>query len=504
MTLTGRPVSYWIDSTLPSSYPALSQDVTVDVAVVGGGLAGVMTAKLLKDAGKTVALIEADRIGAGVSGHTTAKIAALQQLLYAELIDKHGEEKARLAGESNRAAIARLADLIATENIDCDFERKANYTFATDADGLAKVKAEVEATQKLGLPTSFVESVDLPFPVTGAIMMADEAQFHPRKFMLAIAATLPGNGSHVFEQTRVSTVEDETPCRVITDNGPTVIAQDVVITTNLPILDIGLYFAKTYPQRSYLAGGRIDASRAPQGMYIGVGKGYRSIRTTPTDDGGTLLIVGGEGHKVGSEEATDERFRRLESYLQETFGVTAEYRWSSQDFVSFDKLPYIGAITPAHQHTYVATGFSLWGMAKSVISAMVLTDRILGRENPWADLYDSTRATPFVTPTSIQQNLEVGAHWVGDRFKGLFDSTDNVAPGEGKLVTHQGGKVAAYRDNSGQLHTVSAVCPHLGCIVAWNQAETSWDCPCHGSRFSCDGKILHGPAVKPLEQKMCD
>jgi nitrite reductase/ring-hydroxylating ferredoxin subunit len=239
-------------------------------------------------------------------------------------------------------------------------------------------------------------------------------------------------------------------------------------------------------------------------MYIGVGKGYRSIRTTPTDDGGTLLIVGGEGHKVGSEEATDERFRRLESYLQETFGVTAEYRWSSQDFVSFDKLPYIGALTPAHQHTYVATGFSLWGMAKSVISAMVLSERILGRENPWADLYDSTRATPFVTPTSIQQNLEVGAHWVGDRFKGLFDSTDSVAPGEGKLVTHQGGKVAAYRDDSGQLHTVSAVCPHLGCIVAWNQAETSWDCPCHGSRFSCDGKILHGPAVKPLEQKVCD
>lgn len=504
MTLTGRHTSYWLDSTLPSSYPALTEDVTVDVAVVGGGLAGVMTAKLLKDAGKTVALIEADRIGAGVSGHTTAKVAALQQLIYAELIDKHGEEKARLAGESYRAAIARLADLIAANNIDCDFEHKANYTFATDADGLAKVKAELEASQKLGLPTSFAESSDLPFPITGAIMMADEAQFHPRKFMLAIAATLPTNGSHVFEQTRVKTVEDEGPCRVITDNGPTVIAQDVVVTTNLPILDIGLYFAKTYPQRSYLVGGRIDPSRAPQGMYIGVGKGYRSIRTTPTDDGGTLLIVGGEGHKVGSEEATDERFGKLESFLQENFGVTAEYRWSSQDFVSFDKLPYIGPLTPAHQHTYIATGFSLWGMVKSVISAMVLSDRIMGRENPWADLYDSTRATPFVTPTSIQQNLEVGTRWVGDRFKGLFDSTDSVAPGEGKLVTHKGTKVAAYRDDSGQLHTVSAVCPHLGCIVAWNQAETSWDCPCHGSRFSCDGKILHGPAVQPLEQKAGD
>jgi glycine/D-amino acid oxidase-like deaminating enzyme/nitrite reductase/ring-hydroxylating ferredoxin subunit len=504
MPLTGRHLSYWLDSTLPSSYPPLVEDVSVDVAVVGAGLAGIVTAKLLKDAGKTVALIEADRVGAGVSGHTTAKVAALQQLIYADLIDKHGQEKAQLYGESNRAAIARLADLIAANHIDCNFERKTNYTFATDEAGLAKVNAEVEATQKLGLPATFCGSVDLPFPVTGAIMMPDEAQFHPRKFMLAIAATLPGNGSHVLEQTRVKTVESENPCRVITENGPTVTAQDVVITTNLPILDIGLYFAKTYPQRSYLVGGRIDPTRSPQGMYIGVGDDYRSIRTAPIDDGGTLLMVGGEGHKVGSDEAVDERFETLESYLQETFGVTPEYRWSSQDFVSFDRLPYIGPLTPGHRHTYVATGFSLWGMAKSVISAMVLSDLILGRENPWADLYESTRSTPFVTSTSIQQNLEVGTRWVGDRFKGLFDSTDSVSPGEGKLVTHKGTKVAAYRDDSGQLHTVSAVCPHLGCIVAWNQAETSWDCPCHGSRFSCEGKILHGPTVKPLEQKVCD
>ncbi|WOD37593.1 FAD-dependent oxidoreductase [Nodosilinea sp. E11] len=504
MVLTGRPISYWIDSTLPSSYPTLSTDIAVDVAVVGGGLAGVVTAKLLKQAGKTVALIEADRIGCGVSGHTTAKLSALHQLIYADLVDEHGQEKARLYGESNRAAIARLADLIATEAIDCNFERKANYTFATDEDGLAKVKAEVEVSQALGLPTRFVESVDLPFAITGAIMMPDEAQFHPRKFMLAIAATLPGDGSHVFEQTRVTTVDDESPCRVITEGGATVTAQDVVITTNLPILDIGLYFAKTYPQRSYIVGGRIEATQAPQAMYIGVGQNYRSIRTAPTDDGSTMLMVGGEGHKVGSDEATDERFQRLENYLQSTFGVTPEYRWSTQDMVSFDKLPYIGTLTPAHRHTYVATGFSLWGMAKSVLSAMVLSDRILGLENPWADLYEATRPTPFVTTTSIQKNLEVGTRWVGDRFKGLFDSTDSVAPGEGKLVTHKGSKIAAYRDEHNQLHTVSAVCPHLGCIVAWNEAETSWDCPCHGSRFSTEGKILHGPAVKPLDAKVCD
>jgi glycine/D-amino acid oxidase-like deaminating enzyme/nitrite reductase/ring-hydroxylating ferredoxin subunit len=504
MPPVARHISYWIDSTLPSSYPPLSQDVAVDVAVVGAGLAGVVIARLLKDAGKTVALIEADRIGAGVSGHTTAKVSALHQLIYAELIDRHGEDKAKLYGESNLAAIDRLAELIATHSIDCDFERRANYTFATDEAGLSKIKDEVDATRRLGLPGSFVESLDLPFSVTGAIVFPDQAQFHPRKFALAIAATLPGDGSHVFEQTRVETVKDEGPCRVITEGGPTVSAQDVVVTTNLPILDLGLYFAKSYPQRSYLVAGHIDDQQAPQGMYIGVGDGYHSIRTAPAEDGGRLLIVGGEGHKVGKDDATDDRFVQLERYLQDAFSVTPQYRWSSQDCVSFDKLPYIGPLTPAHQHTYVATGFSLWGMTKSVMAAAMLCDRILGRDNPWTDLYESTRPAPFVTQTSIQQNLEVGAHWVGDRLKGLFDSADSVAPGEGKLVTHKGSKVAAYRDPSGQLHTVSAVCPHLGCIVAWNQAETSWDCPCHGSRFSCEGNILQGPAVKPLEPKVCD
>ncbi|MBE9138468.1 FAD-dependent oxidoreductase [Nodosilinea sp. LEGE 07088] len=503
MTLTGRHVSYWLDSTLPSSYPALTQDVTVDVAIVGAGLAGVVTAKLLKQAGKTVALIEADHVGAGVSGHTTAKVSALHQLIYADLVDQHGSEKARLYGESNQAAVERLATMVAADGIDCDFARRDVYTFATDESGLKQVQAEVEAAQRVGLPATLVESLDLPFDVMGAVRLPHQAEFHPRKFMLAIAATLPGDNSHVFEQTRVNTVEGEGPCRVMTQNGPSVIAQDVVVTTNLPILDVGLYFAKSYPQRSYLIGGRIEASQAPRGMYIGVGEGYRSLRTTPTDDGGMLLLVGGEGHKVGTDAAIDERYRRLEDYMQTQFGIEADYRWSSQDFVSFDKLPYIGKLTPAHQHTYVATGFSLWGMSKSVLSAMILADSILGIQNPWADLYDSTRPTPFVTPTSIQANLDVGKHWLGDRLKGLFDSPDGVPPGEGKLVTHNLDKVAAYRDDTGQLHTVSAVCPHLGCIVAWNDAETSWDCPCHGSRFSPDGDILHGPAVKPLEQKAC-
>jgi len=494
--------SFWLASTLPSRYPTLSQDIDVDVAIVGAGLAGITTAMLLKRAGKRVAVLEAERVGTGVSGHTTAKVTSLHQLKYHTLIEELGADKARLYAQSNQAAIEQIATLVSQEQIDCNFERKDAYTFAETPEILDAVKQEVKAAQLLGLPATFTTEVPLPFETLGAVKFTEQAQFHPRKYLLALAAKIDGDGSYVFEQSRVVTVNHENPCQVHTQAGFTVTAQDVVVATNLPILDQGLFFAKTYPQRSYLIGCQIDSANAPEGMLIGAGSGYRSIRTTPMDDGGLLLLIGGEGHKVGEKVDTDECFAKLASYARDRFGLSqVDYYWSSQDMVSFDKLPYIGRLTPANRHTYVATGFSLWGMTNSTVAAMVLKDLILGQPNPWAELYEATRATPFLTPASLKNNLEVGARWVGDRLKGLLSNPDDLQPGEGKLVTAGLDKIAAYRDPAGTLHQVSAVCPHLGCIVAWNAAEKSWDCPCHGSRFDADGKILQGPAVHDLAKR---
>lgn len=500
LTSSSNHQSFWIASTLQSSYPSLTQNMRVDVVIVGAGLAGVTAAMLLKKAGKRVAVLEAGRIAEGASGHTTAKVTSLHHLLYASLIDEIGKDKARLYGESNQAAVEQVAKLVSTEQIDCDFERKDAYTFAETDETLDKIKAEVEAAQQLGLPATYVKDTPLPFDVLGAVKFSHQAQFHPRKYILNLAGKIDGEGSFVFEQTRVSTVDGDKPCHVRTVDGATVTADDVIIATHLPILDQGLFFAKTFPQRSYLIGAKIDPSKAPDGMLIGTGKDYRSIRATPTDDGGHLLLIGGEGHKVGEVSDSEARFARLANYAHRKFGVEAiDYYWSSQDMVSFDKLPYIGQLTPMNQHIYVATGFSLWGMSNATLSAMILRDLILGQPNPWAELYDATRPTPFISQDSIKNNLDVGTHWIGDRFKGLFDSPENVKPGEGKLVTAKGEKVAAYRDDAGVLHQVSAVCPHLGCIVAWNGAEKSWDCPCHGSRFDTEGNILEGPAVNPLK-----
>lgn len=495
----GKQVSFWIDSTPTTAYPAFGEPISVDVAIIGAGIVGLTAATQLKKAGKTVVVIESGHVAAGVSGHTTAKITSLHQLIYADLIEQIGEPKARLYGESNQAAIAFVAELVATEQIDCDFSRQSAYTFAEPDSELDLIRQEVEAALKLGLPASFVQETSLPFTIAGAVKFDNQAQFHVRKYLLHLAQAIPGDGSHLLEHTRVLKVEEEDPCQVITEHG-VIKAHDVIVATHLPILDQGLFFAKTYPQRSYIVGAKIDPAKAPQGMFIGSGKGSHSIRTTPYD-GGLLLLVGGEGHKVGTVTDTETCYQKLETYVRNHFDIDAiSYRWSTQDMVSFDRLPYVGKLTPFSHHTYVANGFSLWGMSKGTMSGMLLSDLILGKENPYAELYDATRATPFLKPEFVKNSLDVAARWVGDRLKNIESSSlIEVANGEGKLLTIDGDKIATYRDNQGTVHAVSAVCPHLACIVSWNNAETSWDCACHGSRFTYDGKVIHGPSVKDLE-----
>lgn len=499
--LAEKAISYWIDSTPETNFPGLVNNTLVDVAIVGAGIAGLTAAFLLKKAGKTVAVIDSAHIAKGVSGHTTAKITSLHQLIYAELIDNFGEEKAKSYADSNQAALKQIAAIVEKEQIDCDFSYQTAYTFADTMDKLGKIEAEVEAAQKLGLSAYFTRETSLPFLIAGAVALENQAQFHVRKYLLHLANSIPGTGSYIFENTRVNDINNGSLCEVITDRG-ILGAKDVIITTNLPILDRGLYFAKTYPKRSYIVGARIDAQKAPKGMYIGIGQGYNSIRTT-SDEKGVLLLVGGGGHKVGEKTDTEAIYAEVESYAREKFGVDQfEYRWSTQDIVSFDKLPYIGKLTPWEDHLYVATGFSLWGMTKGTLAGMLLSDAVLGVKNSWAELYDSTRVTPFVTPKSVQENLNVGTHWIGDRLKGLTGSLSDLKNDEAKIVKVDGEQVAAYKDSEGKIHAVSAVCTHLACIVNWNNAEKSWDCPCHGARFSCDGKVLHGPAIKDLELKL--
>jgi len=501
--LPGRPVSLWLATTPQTDFQMMEKDLAVEVAVIGGGIAGIATAFLLKQAGVTVAVIEAGRVVESVTGNTTAKITSQHALIYDYLISQFGEDNARLYGEAQQAAIEKIASLVAEHSIDCDFRRADAYTYTELEEELDKVKAEVEAATRLGLPASFVESTPLPFPVKGAVKFTGQAQFHPRKYLLALVEKIQGNGSYVFEQTRAFDIKDEDPCRIETSAG-TITAKSVVLATHFPYFDPNIYFAAMHPGRSYVLGCRLNGP-VPEGMYISAGDGdLHSFRSNPAEDGGTIWMVGGEKHKTGQGGATEERYRRLEQYARERFDIQSiEYRWSTQDNNTVDRVPYIGKLSAGSKNLYVATGFGGWGMTNSHVAAMLLTDMIEGRENPWAEVFDPSRFKPVTSARDfISENMNVAKEFMADRISTPeLDDMEKLPTGGGEVVEWQGERVAVYKDDDGKIFSCSAVCTHMGCIVHWNGAEKSWDCPCHGSRFNYDGKVIQGPANKDLEKK---
>ena len=497
-----EPRSLWIESTPETSYEPLSDGLDVDVAVVGGGIAGITTALLLKRAGKTVAVVDAKRILHGATGYTTAKVTAAHSLAYTNVERNFGADGARLYAEANSAALELIARLVEEESIDCDFGRKPNYVYCESPDERSKIEQEIEAARRAGLAAQLVDETPLPYRVECAFRLDDQAQFHPRKYLLPLAERLIGDGSHVLERTRVLGVTSDAPLRVETDRG-SFTARDVVLATHLPILDRGFFFAKAHPERSYAVAARIASEQDPQGMYINIGQPTRSIRTA-RDGEGPLLLLGGEGHKPGADPDTRRRYGALEEFGRRHWAATEfPYRWSTQDYSPVDGVPYVGRLTRRSDHVYVATGFKKWGMTNGTAAAMILSDLILGRSNPWADLFDSKRLKPLASaPKFVKENASVAKHFVGDRLnRGEEAALGELKPGEGRMLKVHGRKTAAYRDDTGRLHALSPVCTHMGCHVNWNPAERSWDCPCHGSRFSGDGVVIQGPATRDLARR---
>jgi glycine/D-amino acid oxidase-like deaminating enzyme/nitrite reductase/ring-hydroxylating ferredoxin subunit len=495
MALGGESV--WIATTPETDYPQLTSEVEVDVAVVGAGITGITAAIMLKRAGKTVALLDSKRIVRGATGYTTAKVTAGHGVVYTQLLDSFGEPGARIYAESNQAAVERIAEL----GEDCDFERKDNYVFAESEQERGRLEREAEVMADLGLPASFVTETPLPFAVAGAIRLENQAQFHPRKYLLRLAGTIPGDGSHVFENTRAHYVNRAEPCIVETDRG-NVRARDVVLATQLPFMDRGLFFAKAHPHRSYAVAAPIDPGEAPDGMFINSGTPTRSIRTIR--DGDRLLLqTGGQGHKPGpAHEDESERYDALGAFLHEHWPAAGEveYRWSTQDYMSVDRVPFVGRLHRRSRHVYVATGYSKWGMTAGTVAAELLADAVLGRANPWAELYDSNRINPRAAAAKlVKENASAGLRFFTQRLaRGEKRAPEELSPGEGALLTIGGLKRAVYKDDGGEVHVLSPVCRHLWCYVEWNEAERSWDCPCHGSRYTGEGRVIQGPAVEDL------
>lgn len=492
--------SLWIATTPDTNYPSLQGDVEVDVAVVGGGIVGITVATLLKDAGKTVAVVDLERIVKVVTGHTTAKITALQSFIYQHLLKHFSEDDVRIYAESNQAAIDRIESLVKEKDIDCDFKRTTAYTYTETDEKLHLVKAEVDAAEKVGLPAVYTEDTPLPFKIKGAVRLDNQAQFHPRKYLLALADKIPGDGSHIFERTRILNIEEGEPTTVTAGKG-TIKAAHVILATQFPFYDKGLYFAKLHPHYAYALGVRIKG-KVPEGMYYSEDAAHYSMRNQPLEDG-KLLIVGGGHHHTGQGGDILAHYKEVEKYARERFDIESiDYYWSTEDYETPDGMPYAGK-SPGSDHVYLATGFGGWGMANSMVSAAIISDLILGKENPWAKLFDPSnpdRAKP--KDKLIEENANLIKRFTGEQISKLeAESVAELPKGEGRVIKIDNEAVAVYKDEQGKVSAISPFCTHMGCIVSWNNAEQTWDCPCHGSRFYYDGRVKHTPALQDLQRK---
>ncbi|MDX6652680.1 MAG: hypothetical protein QOJ38_1461 [Solirubrobacterales bacterium] len=493
MPAPGRPGSLWIETAAELAFPALSGRASADVAVVGAGIAGLAAALALQADGADVAIVELSKVGEGVTGHTTGKVTALHGLAYDKVASKFGDDGARAYAEANSWGLARVEEL-AAGGIDCDLERLPTITYADRDEDVTAIEREVEAANRAGLAATYVESTDLPYPIKAGVRVEQGAAINAAKLCQGMAARFVAAGGRIYEGTRAVGVDEGSPCSVRCDGGE-LVAESVVLATNIPFLDRDLFFARTSPHRSYCIA--FETANPVHGMYINASAPTRSLRPAPVA-GAELIVLGGEGHKVGQADNHTGSYERLAQFATTHFpDAEFRWRWSSQDYIPADDVPYIGRL---RDRVYVATGMKKWGLAHGLVAGRIFADLAAGRESPWAELYDPTRIKPRASALKlIEENLNVAKRFLLDRLR-WRGGLDEVAPGSGRVIGRGRRQLAVYRDEAGAAIALSARCTHLGCIVAWNDAEHTWDCPCHGSRFDVEGRVVNGPATSDLER----
>lgn len=496
--LKSPPQSYWLASTDTTKYPTLDEDINADIAIIGGGIVGILCAYLMKDEGFNIVILEADHIAQGTTGHTTAKITSQHGLIYNKIASQMGIELARQYADANESAIHEIKKIADTNQIDCDYIEQSAFVYTEQEKYIQKINDEVKIASDLGIKAIYVEEIPFPIPIKAAVRFDNQAQFHPRKFLLALAQNIYNSGVRIFEQSRVVDMEDNTDYIITTDQGKKVTAQKIIIATHYPFYNKpAAYYTRIYSERSYVVAVKAK-EKYPGGMYINAEDPARSLRNQVTDSG-EIIFVGGEHHKTGQGIDTAEHYKTLIDFASNIFTIEdIPFRWSTQDCMTLDGLPYVGNFTSDTPNLYIATGFGKWGMTNSMVSAMILRDLIIKGESSWEDVYNPSRKTIISSAKNfIVENYNVAEQLLNGKLSQLSKELE-LAPGEAKVLKIDGERVGAFKDENGTLHLVDTTCTHMGCELNWNEAEKSWDCPCHGSRFSYEGEVISGPAVKPL------
>lgn len=489
-------------AALPS-FSTLAEDIRVDVGVVGAGITGLSTAYHLVRAGKSVAVLDDGPIVSGETERTTAHLVTALDDRYFELERLHGEEGARLAAESHAAAIDVVERLVREEGIACDFDRVDGYLFTAPDQPADLLERELKAAQRAGLTSvEMVARAPYPFFDTGwALRFPSQAQFHPLKYLAALARAIVARGGRIYANTHVTKVEGGKATHVETASADLVHCDAIVVATNTPVNDRLVIHTKQAAYRTYVIGALVPKGSVPNVLCWDTADPYHYVRLQAGEGGGDdVLIVGGEDHKTGQADHPEERWRRLEEWTRARFPMVREvrFRWSGQVMEPVDSLAFIGRNPADHDNVFVATGDSGNGMTHGTIAGLLLTDLILGRPNRWAKLYDPGRVTLAAAKQYARENVNMAGQYVDWLTAGDVEKDRLVKPGTGAIVRHGLTKVAVYRDRDGRFHECSAICPHLGGIVSWNDAEKTWDCPAHGSRFDCHGKVVNGPANRDL------
>ncbi|MCQ1946348.1 MULTISPECIES: FAD-dependent oxidoreductase [unclassified Arthrobacter] len=490
--------SLWLDTAPVIPSDPFDPGASYDTVVVGAGLTGLTTAALLARSGQRVAILEARTVGAVATGNTTAKVSLLQGTQLSSITSHHNAETARQYVEANRQGQSWLLRFCDENGI--GYEVRDAYTYATTEQGLKSLRKEHEAAKEAGLDVEFTTETELPFETTGALRLRDQAQIQPMTVLAGLAKDYRAHGGTLIEGVRVTGArhEEGAGIKVGTSQGE-VTARHLVLATGIPILDRGGYFAVLKPERSYAVALPVTGT-VPQGMYLSVDSPTRSLRTAEAD-GISYLLAGGNGHTVGRKKHTQELVDDLVDWTEENFAVgsAASYAWSAQDYSPARSLPYVGQLPLMGSNIYVATGYNKWGMTNAVAASLALSAEILGGENPWARELYKPRVAPLDAASTLRDNAEVGLSMLTGWAAGLVNSTDTAPPEGQGVVSRENGKPVGTCTVAGETSRVSAVCPHLKGVLNWNDAEQSWDCPLHGSRFTAKGTLLEGPAVKNLD-----